>query len=229
MAHRARTFRFRQSANFVVRWQRDGDLRVIAAPFLDGESPFILWTGETIVNVLPAVDTISEAFFANVGRVYERQFNGLSPEAQQTVQFPVVEFSVKVRGRVNLDTKVIVDGQAEARGRPVGLNGKPRDLRVAKSIAGLTAFTHPFMTIAKTADCFVGPWEIEGHPDPNCRWRWGRCQCIGQPCCPHIVRDTFGKCWNEKCAWGWLWMQCGCHRNRQIPCPTCDEGGPVEL
>lgn len=216
---------FDRAADCAVVWTRDGDLKVVEAPFLRGQNPFIVGRKQTFANALKAADLITEAFFAKVGAVYQQQFECLAPKAREQVEFPVVRFTVRVRGEVDLKAGLLVKAKAEAAGRYLGLDGKTRRAKVSKAYRNLPAQLHPAVTIAKTPDCFVGNWEIEGHPDPNCKFGWTGCGCRGGACCTHIVRDLFGVCWTEKCAWGWLWLACGCHRDKRVPCPDCDDYG----
>lgn len=226
MARQEKILKFRQSAKFVVRWHRDGDLKVVDAPFLRGENPFILCAGKVAVNVLSAVDRVSEAFFAKAGPIYEAQFKRLSESAQREVRFPLVEFSVTVSGKVALSTKRITQGEGIAEAEIVGLDGKHRKIRVKKSISRESAHLHPAVGIARLGNSL--DWEIEGHGDPNCRFTWGGCKCSGT-CCTHIVRDLGGTCWNERCGWSWLFLHCGCVHNKQVRCPEFQDPNPPML
>jgi hypothetical protein len=217
----ARQYRFNLSARFVVRWTHSGELKVVAAPFLQGDNPYLFTAGGRILSAIEAADRTSGAFLSRVGKAFRKEYMALPPEKREAVVFPDIPFSVKVAGSVDVQARLILKGEGVARGTVGNLKGKSHEVEVRVSYSGLTAQLFPPVAIAKTDLCFTGDWEINGHPDPNCRWSWGSCGCKATPCCNHIVQDAAGNCWTEKCAWGWLWLACGCHRDRKVPCPDC--------
>lgn len=209
---------FDLSSSFAVQWQPTGSLLVREAPFLRGDNPFVFGGGGKYYNVLPAVDRVTEEFFAAVGKKYKSQAEALENDERGSVEFPVVNFDVRVRGTIDKLGNEVAQGTGVGQGKVTYLDGATTEEVVEVSIAGYSAYLHPYVSASKTAVCFA-EWEINGHPDPNCEWQWYRCVCT-KSCCTHIVQFG-GKCYTEKCAWGWLWMACGCHRDQEVQCPDC--------
>jgi hypothetical protein len=204
-----------RTGRFTVQWQHDGDLKVLDNPFERGENPFLAVADDVPVSLHRAADKAAASFLAKAGRTYQRQFERLSAADQANVVFPEVKVTVRVRARVDLAKKVVVSGQAEAKGRVTDLRGRRTDVSAAASASGVGAEVYPLLRSMNP-----GRLEIEGHPAPGCAFIWVSCQCRF-PCCGGIVQDFFTrKCYTQKCAWSLLWFGCGCHRDKLVDCPA---------
>jgi len=205
-------------SKFKVQWKADGSLRVVEAPMMHGKNPFLICAeGMPLADLIDGADRITDEFFSRVGAVYRDQFQALEEKARAAVIFPIVELDISVTGTLDSSKLEWTTCTAELAAKYTDLKGATSPLTLKQEYRDLPAAPHP-MRPRKTEECFVG-WEINGHPDPNCKFGWTGCKCTGT-CCTHIVQAGL-KCYDEKCAWGWLWLACGCHRNNVVPCPDC--------
>lgn len=212
------------SGTFKVQWKSDGDLRVLDAPMIHGHNSFLVCANDKpIADLIDGADRITDEFFSRVGAIYRDQYMALDERAKKTVQFPEVDLEITVTGTLDPARLEWTTCTATLAATYVDLKGTTSKLDLKEDYCDLPAAPHPVRP-CKTDECFVG-WEINGHSDPNCEFGWTGCACNGT-CCTHIVQ--WGRnCYNEKCAWGWLWLACGCHRNQIVPCPDCSGISPV--
>lgn len=214
---------FKASSDFAVQWQQNGSLLVIYAPMMEDKNPFFFKTKNGYIDTISAADKVTDEFLKNVGKHYYEQYTKISKN--EKIVFPPVKFNVSTNCFVDTKNKIIVRGTAVAQGVVKGLDGKIKPFKIKIELKKLWATVyHVDAKHNPKSICFDG-YEIQGHPDPNCAWRWFECKCIDHPCCTHIVQPLFGNpqnlCYDEKCAWGWLWLGCGCHKNNVVPCPDC--------
>lgn len=67
--------KFKKTARFSVQWTKTGIIKPISSPaFLRGDNPYIIKIGKTYLNVISGANFVTDAFFAKVGKICEKQF-----------------------------------------------------------------------------------------------------------------------------------------------------------
>lgn len=209
------------SEQFVIRWiPPGGALDIVNAQQYGGRFPFSIHHGPYRgLSAITAADLIGVDLMGQAGTVLFLEF-----QANPTLTDLMAVITIEIDGRADRQTHSFSEGTVEgtavlsADGAPLG------SVTATANLTGMSLVPSQAMDL-RFGSPHVDGIEIQGHPDPNCEWSWFEC-VETNGACDHIVHPFYSHdghpvstCFNEECAWGWLWLACGCHKNEVVPCP----------
>jgi len=212
---------FEASCEVAVQWCPDGSLSLLYVPMMEDKNPFFFKTAHGYIDLTSAADAVVNEFFKPVGGAYKSQFEALSESERQAVIFPPVKISISVTCQVDTKAKTILKGTAVAQARVKGLDNRVKAFRSRMRVNKLPVHAYHFQAV-HDPNALTLSWEEDGHDDPNCKFSWTGCACVGGPCCAHIVQPWHSRrCYREKCRFSLLAGGCACFRDsfHPIPCP----------